>query len=87
MFFPHFVNRDKFIKDTIVDHQQKAVFLRIVLEAEKTFRCIVGFHVMHPVRRNQCFVLVPVRLETDPAVEEYLHVGPDIRQVFASCLL
>jgi len=87
VFAAHLVNRYEFIEDAVVDHHQQAVFRRIVLEAEETFRRVVGFHIMHPVRRDQRLVLVPVRLETDPAVEKYFHIGPDVRQVFASRLL
>ena len=42
---------------------------------------------MHLIRRDQCFILFPVRFETDPPVEKYFHIRPNVGQVFPSGLL
>ncbi len=50
VFRPPFFHGYKFIKNAIVEHQQHVVCMRTVLNTKKTFRGIVGFHVMHLVR-------------------------------------
>ena len=42
---------------------------------------------MHPVGRNEAFVLLAIGFETDATVEKYLQIGPDFGQrLFAGAL-
>ena len=69
------IHRDKFVEDTIIEHQEHFITIRPVLNAEKAFRSIVDLIIIN-VFANDLLILISVRLKTDAAMKENLQIGP-----------
>ncbi len=68
--FGKLAHRDKFVEYAFVNKQQQARVCRVVLYSEEPFRGIVGFHVVHLLRRNELLVLLPVGHKADAPMHE-----------------
>ena len=78
----HLVHRDELIENTVIRHHKQTGVCRIVLQPEEALGCVIGLHIMHLIRWNQGFILLPVRLETDSPMEEDLQIRPYVRKIF-----
>ena len=76
------VHGNEFIEHIIVRHEQKALVLRVALNAEEPFTGVICLHIMHLRARNQLFVLRPIRRKSDASMEENFEVGPHFFKVF-----
>ena len=72
----HFFKRNKFVENTIVNHQQHRHIRRVILQTEEAFRGIVGLHVVHFLAANHAMILLSVGSKRHTAVEEHFQVRP-----------
>ena len=81
------LQRDEFVEDAVVDHQQHGAVGRVALRAEVAFGGIVGFHVVHLAAVDHLLVLFAVGCEGYTAVEEDFQIGPHFLQALLAGLL
>ena len=71
-----FVQWHKLVEHVVVQHEQHGMVRGVVLDAEETFRSVVGLHVVHARRADNLLVLVAIGCKGDAAVEKHFQVRP-----------
>ena len=81
------VDRQELVEYAVVEHQEHALVVRVVLHSEEALTGVVGFHVVHLRTSYELFVLLAVWGEGYSSVEEYLQVWPYVLKMFLTCEL
>ena len=53
----------------------------VILNPKESFRSIVGLNIVHLVRREEFFVLFPVRFKIHSSMGKYFHVRPNFHNI------
>ena len=76
---------NKFIENTIVQHQKEVLTVILILNGEKALGGIVDLVILETVPGQQSVLLFPVGIEIHPPVKIYFQLVPDLEQVLLPC--
>ena len=82
-----FIHGDELVEHAIVEHKQHAGITGVVLYAEETLACVVGFHIVHVRLGDDLLVLLTVRGKRNSSVEEHFQVRPQLLNIFLAAYL
>src|SRR5688572_18968324 len=77
-----FIDGNKLVKNSVIEHQQHLVRIFLILNSKKTLAGIIGFPIVHVRFWNKRFKKAAIWLESNRAMKKRFQIWPDFKDVF-----